>query len=261
MTESSIRLCFFIGSIIIFGLCEAFWPRRTIKTPRYHRWTKNYTFVILSSVIIRFVLPISATTAALIATEQDFGLFNWLTIPYPIQIILGIILLDLLIYTQHLIFHAIPILWRIHQVHHIDESIDSSTALRFHPLEFILSALIKLSFVLLIGIPWIAVICFEIILNSMAIFNHANLKLPLKLDALLRILFVTPDMHRIHHSTHQAEYHSNFGFNLSIWDKLFKTYTANPKESHESMPIGQPDFSNLERNTLWRLMLLPFKRK
>lgn len=261
MNETLIRLSLFIGSVLLFGLLEALLPRRPIQFRRFIRWTKNYAFVFISSLLMRFILPMSATGAALIASQSNFGLFHWVSLAYPLQIVLGIILLDLLIYTQHLIFHAVPILWRLHQVHHIDEAIDSSTALRFHPIEFLLSAIIKIACVFLFGIPWLAVISFEIILNSMAIFNHANLKLPLKLDKWIRVLFVTPDMHRIHHSVHRSEYHSNFGFNLSLWDKLFKTYTDSPKETHEMMKIGQLDYPNPKCNTFWKLMALPFKRK
>ncbi|MDQ6986571.1 MAG: sterol desaturase family protein, partial [Mariprofundaceae bacterium] len=174
-------------------------------------------------------------------------------------VVVSVLLLDLLIYAQHVLFHAVPVLWRLHKVHHADQEIDVSTGLRFHPIEILLSMLIKMAAVALIGAPVAAVFLFEIILNGMAMFNHSNVRLPLKLDIWLRRLLVTPDMHRVHHSVHQRETNSNYGFNLSIWDRLFGTYVAQPRDGHDDMRIGLPQFQSGRADSLVDLLKIPFK--
>ncbi|MFC0180486.1 sterol desaturase family protein [Thorsellia kenyensis] len=259
--ENLIRLSLFLLSVIIFGLLEYLFPSQKLKSTRFIRWSINYSCVIIASFLMRILLPISATGAAIIAEKSNIGLFNQFLLSSPVVVVISILLFDLLIYLQHLAFHAIPLFWRLHQVHHIDESIDTSTALRFHPLEFLFSMGIKIGFIFLLGIPFLAVLLFEIILNSMAIFNHANLKLPQKLDKYLRLFLVTPDMHRIHHSTLPSEFNSNFGFNLSVWDKLFKTYIQNPSVDTTLMPIGQKGFEDRNKTTLFKMLLHPINAR
>jgi len=255
MEESTLRLAIFIGLIIILGLGQWLFPRRKPNQSVAKRWITNFGLVILDSLIVRFIFGlILPVTIANWSQEQGLGLFNNLSLPSPLIIILSVIILDSLIYWQHRVFHQIPILWRLHRVHHYDTDYDLSTALRFHPIEIFLSILVKNIAIILLGAPAMAVIIFEILLNGMALFNHANIALPKSLDRMLRILVVTPDMHRVHHSTKAKEMHSNFGFNLSIWDKVFSSYIAQPADGHQKMSIGQPNSDELPTNNfIWLL--------
>ena len=205
------------------------------------------------------LVPVTAVGAALFSIFNQFGLFLWLELSLWPSIILSLVLLDLAIYWQHRIFHAIPRLWPIHRMHHTDTEFDVTTALRFHPVEILISILIKAAIIILIGAPVLAVIAFEIILNGTAMFNHGNIKLPAMVDKALRLVMVTPDMHRVHHAVHGAEYNTNYGFNLSIWDRLFSSYIAQPKDGHIKMQIGQPDYREQSETRLDKLLTQPFR--
>lgn len=262
MQESTLRLLIFFSLILILGIAQARYPRRkpTTSTPR--RWLTNFSIVILDSLLVRVLLGlILPTSVAAWAASENIGLLNQFQLPLWLAVAISIVILDAAIYWQHRIFHRIPMLWRLHRVHHYDADYDLSTALRFHPLEILLSVLIKNAVIVLSGAPVSAVILFEIILNGMALFNHANLALPLKADHLLRKLIVTPDMHRVHHSIHSREMHSNFGFNLSIWDRIFNSYTPQPKDGHTQMAIGQPGAGKLPTNNLIWLLGAALKQK
>ncbi|WP_417598681.1 sterol desaturase family protein [Oceanospirillum sp.] len=255
MEESTIRFTVFLSLIFILGVAQKLFPRRKLSQSQPKRWLTNFSLVILDSLIVRLTLGLLLPViVANWAQEQNIGLFNIANMPYALAAVISVFCLDALIYWQHRIFHRIPILWRLHRVHHYDADYDLSTALRFHPIEIILSVMVKNTAIILLGAPAAAVILFEIILNGMALFNHANLALPEKADRILRRFVVTPDMHRVHHSVYSDEMHSNFGFNLSIWDRLFSSYVPQPKDGHKKMRIGQPDAGKLPTNSLvWLL--------
>lgn len=261
MDEAQLRLMFFLGILLLMMLWEVATPKKTLRFSRT-RWPANLGLVALNTLLLRIVfrgvLPAGAIGAAWWAKQHGFGLFNMLHMPEPAMLILSVLLLDLAIYAQHVLFHTLPILWRLHMVHHTDRDIDVTTALRFHPIEIMLSMLIKISLVVLLGIPPLAVLVFEITLNGMAMFNHSNIALPVRLDNLLRSLLVTPDMHRVHHSVIRHETNSNFGFNLSCWDHLFGTYRAQPLAGHADMQIGLAHLQNAPTHRLSWLLGLPF---
>ncbi|WP_298258315.1 sterol desaturase family protein [uncultured Litoreibacter sp.] len=239
--EALIRLVVFVGLFSLFAALETFAPRRDRRQTRKARWTTNWAIIIIDSVTLRAMaifLPLLAVGAAYDAQTNGWGLFNTIELPSWIEIIFAILILDFAIWAQHLITHKVPLLWRLHQVHHADVDIDVTTAIRFHPIEIALSMLLKIGLVYLMGPAAVAVILFEIILNGTAMFNHANIKLPLRIDAIMRMVLVTPDMHRVHHSVHRHEHDSNYGFSLSIWDRMFRTYIAQPAEGHDDMKIG-----------------------
>lgn len=237
--EVFIRLGFFFSILLIMSLWEVFAPRRTLSVSKKTRWFSNLAIVILDSILIRLLFPMAAVGVAFFAKQHQMGLF-YVVFPFNemARIILSVIILDLVIYFQHLMFHAVPLFWRMHRMHHTDLDFDVTTGLRFHPFEIILSMLIKFAVILLIGAPALAVIIFEILLNATSMFNHGNVKMPFKLDKIIRLFIVTPDMHRVHHSDIVEETNSNFGFNLSLWDRIFGTYKAQPKRGHEAMTIG-----------------------
>lgn len=241
------------------ALAEALAPRRPLTQGR-KRWPANLAIVVLNSVMARMLVPAGATGAAVWAAEQQFGLLNIIALPEHVAVVIAVILLDLVIYAQHLLFHALPVLWRLHMVHHADRDIDVTTGLRFHPVEILLSMLIKMSCVVLLGAPALAVVVFEVLLNGMAMFNHANVKLPERLDVVLRLLLVTPDVHRVHHSIIRQETNSNYGFNLSIWDRLFGTYRAQPAKGHLNMTIGLEDLQQQPTHALVYMLRLPFRK-
>jgi len=232
--------------------------RRSLTTSKKKRWINNLGITFLNPLVLRVVFPVLALDMAVIAQKQGWGLLNIFDPPYWVAVVIGIVLLDLTIYLQHVMFHAIPILWRLHMVHHADLDYDVTTGLRFHPIEIVLSMVIKLSVVVVIGPPALAVIIFEIVLNSAAMFNHGNIRLSLKIDEILRYFIVTPDMHRVHHSVIIRETNSNFGFNLPWWDRLFGTYRSQPVKGHEGMTIGLSQFRDAKRLTLPWLLILPF---
>ncbi len=236
-------------------------PRRQLSVRRWRRWSSNIGLIVISNILIRLCVPILATGVAAFADHKGLGIFNILSLPLLLNIVLSVVLLDMLIYWQHVASHHFSFLWVFHKVHHCDRDIDVTTGVRFHPVEMVLSIAYKFLCILLIGPAVWAVVIFEIVLNASAMFNHANIRLPLKLDNLLRKFVVTPDMHRLHHSVVTAETNSNFGFNLSLWDRLFSTYTAQPKQGHVSMTIGLSEYQDQKPASIWWCLALPFNLK
>jgi len=260
MSETFIRLSVFLGALILFSGLEFIFPKKHRNLPRTKRWLTHIGFTIIDSFAVRLLGPFIALSVAVWANSKNIGLFNITELPAWIELLLAFILLDFAIYLQHIATHKIPILWRLHKVHHTDRDLDASSALRFHPIEIMLSMIYKCALVFLIGPAVVAVLVFEICLNASAIFNHANLALPLWLDKPLRLFIVTPDMHRIHHSVHPDETDRNFGFNFSIWDKVFRTYKAQPKDGHDKMVIGLSEHqSGAPAGLIWSLKL-PFAK-
>jgi len=261
--EATIRLIIFLGLFAVLAAAEALMPRRERSQKRSQRWVTNWGITIANTVTLRILalaMPLLAVGAAVDAQAQGWGLFNALTLPGWIEIVAAILVLDLIIWAQHLITHKIPVLWRLHRVHHADVDMDVTTAIRFHPVEIALSMLLKIGVVYVLGPAALAVILFEIILNGTAMFNHANIRLPLWLDAIVRRVLVTPDMHRVHHSIHRHEHDSNYGFALSIWDRMFGTYTAQPEAGHDDMTVGLEWQDDRPARLGWSLSL-PFARK
>lgn len=256
--EPWIRLCAFAGVLAVMMVWEVAWPRRRLAVSRGGRWFANLGIVALDAALLRLVFPVVAVGAALAAQAHGWGLFNMVAAPAWVAVPLSLVALDFAIWLQHLVFHRVPLLWRLHRMHHTDVDLDVTTALRFHPLEIALSMLIKMAIVVALGAPAAAVILFEVILNGMALFNHGNVRLPRTVDAVLRRAVVTPDMHRVHHSVHPEETNSNYGFNLSVWDRLFGTYRAQPRDGHETMTIGIESFRSARDRRLDRLLIQPF---
>jgi sterol desaturase/sphingolipid hydroxylase (fatty acid hydroxylase superfamily) len=257
--ELTIRLSAFLGIFALMALWEVAAPRRQRLIPRLQRWSANLGIVVLYTLLLRLLFPAAAVGMAAFASSQGWGLFNFLDWPFWLELVGAIVLLDLVIYLQHVMVHAIPLLWRLHRVHHADPEYDLTTGARFHPIEIILSMLIKMITIAALGPPLVAVVLFEVILNGMAMFNHANIKLPELLDRWLRRLVVTPDMHRVHHSMEPNETNSNFGFNLSIWDRLMGTYRAQPRLGQIDMQIGIASLRDPEVTTrLMGMLRIPF---
>lgn len=259
--EPWIRLGAFATVLLAVMLLEWLAPRRALVVPRAWRWSNNLALVIIDTLLARAVLPVAAVGTAVLAAEADWGLFNQLDLRAAWSVPLTLLALDFAVWAQHILFHRVPVLWRLHRVHHADIEIDASTGLRFHPLEIILSMLIKIAVVLALGAPAIAVLAFEVLLNATSLFNHSNLRLAPPLDGWLRSLVVTPDMHRVHHSWNPEETDSNFGFNLSVWDRLFGTYRAQPRDGHQKMTIGLHEFRDLGDLRLDRMLLQPFRER
>ena len=261
--EGLLRLSIFLGLFALFALAESLAPRRARVQPRSSRWLTNWSFTILNTLTLRLLaigLPLLAVGAALDAQAQGWGLFNALGWPVWLEFVLAVLILDCAIWAQHLITHKIPLLWRLHRVHHADRDMDVTTAVRFHPVEIALSMLLKIGLVYLLGPAAMAVLVFEVLLNGTAMFNHANIRLPRWADQLLRLVLVTPDMHRVHHSVHRSEHDSNYGFALSIWDRMFGTYIAQPREGHDDMTVGLDWQDDRPARLGWSLSL-PFVRK
>jgi len=256
--EVLIRLFSFALILAVMLALELALPRRTIFQPRSLRWTNNFAITILNSVMLRLLFPAATVSVALYVEESEFGLLAGLGIPDFISIPLAIVALDLITYAQHRLFHEVPLLWRFHRMHHSDVDIDVTTGLRFHPIEMVLSMIIKLLAIWLLGAPAIAVIFFEVILNAMSMFNHANFHLPEKTDEMLRKGIVTPDMHRVHHSIRVRETNSNYGFSLSCWDRLFDSYIAQPEGGHLEMDIGVAEFRETTDIRLDKILMQPF---
>jgi sterol desaturase/sphingolipid hydroxylase (fatty acid hydroxylase superfamily) len=260
-TELSIRLGCFLGVLIAMAGWELFLPRRALVVQKPWRWASNLSLVALNAGLARALIPITAAAAALVADARGWGLLQLVHWPFWLEVALAVAAFDLAIYLQHVMFHAVPLLWRLHMVHHADLDFDVTTGLRFHTLEILLSALIKLAVVLVLGPPVVAVVAFEVLLNGTSMFNHSNVKMPLWLDRLLRWFVVTPDMHRVHHSAIHRETNSNFGFNLPWWDYLLGTYRPQPQDGHEQMRIGLTTFSDERQvDRLPGILLLPFRR-
>lgn len=258
--EPGIRLGFFVGVFVLMALWELYAPRRAPTLSKAMRWGNNLGLVALNTVLLRLLFPAAAVGMAAFAAGEGWGLLNHFAVPYWLAVPLAVIALDFVIWLQHVMVHAIPVLWRLHRVHHADPDYDLTTGARFHPIEIILSMLIKFATIAVLGPPVVAVIIFEVLLNATAMFNHGNVRLPAKLDRVLRWIVVTPDMHRVHHSVEDDETNSNFGFNLPWWDRLFGTYRDQPRGGHEGMTIGIRGY-NQPRDASWLpgLMLLPFR--
>ena len=262
LTEGQFRFGLFVTVFVLMSLAEALMPRRERRFPRSRRWFTNLGILLsdyLATLIVFVVVPVTATVAAMWAETNQFGLFHWLSVPVWAQWIIGIAFLDFVIWGQHLVTHKVPVLWRIHRVHHTDEDLDASSAIRFHPVEIILSIFVKSAAVVLIGAPAIVVVVFEALVNGSALFNHANLKLPARLDRAIRLVFVTPDMHRVHHSVYNQETDSNYGFALSIWDRLFRTYVPEPRDGHDDMRVGLIEWQDGAPTKLMWSLALPFR--
>jgi sterol desaturase/sphingolipid hydroxylase (fatty acid hydroxylase superfamily) len=259
MDTERLRLIIFLFVFFALASAEYFKPFRQQERSRFQRWPSNLALTAFNSLLVKVLFPISAVGFAAYVEARGWGLFNQLDLPYILKIIASVIILDLIIYLQHVAFHYIPIFWRLHRMHHTDVDFDVTTGARFHPIEILVSMLIKLKAIALLGAAGEAILMFEIILNSAAMFNHSNITLPKKLDTLLRYFLVTPDMHRIHHSVVEAETNSNFGFNLSWWDKLFGTYLESPKDNPQTMPIGLDDFRAANESRLDQMLIQPFK--
>ncbi|HDZ79063.1 MAG TPA: sterol desaturase family protein [Gammaproteobacteria bacterium] len=260
--EKQIRMGFFLGVLIIMAFWEIATPRRQLTVSKTLRWTNNLGLVFFNSFILRLLFPAAAVGVAVTASQQGLGLFNVYELPLYVSVVASVVILDFVIYVQHVMVHAIPVLWRLHRVHHADPDIDVTTGARFHTLEIILSMLIKFATILLLGPPVVAVILFEIILNVTAMFNHSNVGLPPALDRVLRWIVVTPDMHRVHHSVEDDEANSNFGFSLTWWDRLFGTYRDQPRNGHKGMTIGIHKYHDT-KDISWitGILLLPFRGK
>ncbi len=258
--EDSTRLFAFAVIFAIFALAEFALPRRSLTANKPKRWLSNLTLVAINTIAMRFVAPTSLIAVADFARLNHWGLLNKVDLPVWFVVVLAVIALDFIIYLQHVLFHALPMLWRLHRVHHADLDLDVTTGLRFHTMEIALSLGIKFVAVLLLGAPPIAVLTFEVLLNGTSIFNHANLKLPIWLDRILRVVIVTPDMHRIHHSANADETNTNFGFNLPWWDYLLGTYLAKPAAPHVTMTLGLADVRDEETaDRLPAMLAMPFR--
>ncbi len=258
--EIWLRLGSFIGVLLLMLGWERLAPRRPPPPDNWRRRLTNLALVVCNSLLVRLLAPIAAVGVAIEAARRGWGLLHWLEPSQLPGIVLAVVLLDLAIYVQHVVFHHVPVLWRLHRVHHTDLALDATTGLRFHPLEILLSLSIKMLVVLLLGAPVIAVVIFEILLNVMAVFNHANVRLPGGLDRALRALVVTPDMHRVHHSVIKTETNSNYGFNLSGWDRLFHTYRPEPRDGQLGMTIGLAEYRDPRLLGLPGLLRQPFLR-
>jgi sterol desaturase/sphingolipid hydroxylase (fatty acid hydroxylase superfamily) len=257
--EPLIRLGGFAGVLLILFLAEALAPRRKLKLDRLIRWPGNLGIGLVNTLVVRLILPASAVGIAALAQQANIGLLNQSALPALPNLLLACIVLDAVIYVQHRAMHRFPLLWRLHRMHHVDTDIDVTTALRFHPLEIVLSMLIKIAAIVLLGAPPEAVLMFEVALNACAMFNHANLNLPQWLDGPLRLLIVTPDMHRIHHSVRQQETNSNYGFSVSLWDRLFGTYTAEPEGGQTGFTTGLPGYAAKDGARIDRMLVDPLK--
>jgi sterol desaturase/sphingolipid hydroxylase (fatty acid hydroxylase superfamily) len=261
-TETLIRASAFLVVFALLAITEILAPRRRLSVSKVRRWFANLTIVSLNPLSVALVFPLLPIGLALLASEQNWGLLNQWAMPYPIfyllKIIIGFLILDFTVYTQHVLHHALPSLWRLHMVHHADLDFDLTTGLRFHPIEIVISMAIKLAAVAVFGVPPVAVLIFEVALNATSMFNHSNIRIPVKVDQALRLMVVTPDMHRVHHSVIIQETNSNFGFNLPWWDRLFGTYKDQPDKGHTDMVIGLAQFRDQQKLSLPRLLILPF---
>ncbi len=254
--ETALRMGIFISILLIMMLAECLFPRKQRTLPRARRWTSNLLLIAIDGIFVKLVFPIVAVGVAVMAEQKGWGVLNWTNLPYWAELILTIIILDMMIYWQHVASHHIPFLWALHKVHHADRDIDVTTGSRFHPLEIGFSMLYKMVLVALLGAPVLAVIIFEIILNGCAMFNHSNVKLSLGFDRMLRRFIVTPDMHRVHHSAVPSETNCNYGFSLSLWDRLFGSYTPEPRAGHDEMVIGLTEYQTRgPASLIWSLML------
>ncbi len=261
--EATLRLAVFGGMLLAMIAAERLAPRRTLTQGVVARWFRNLSIVVLNTLVLRlgfFFLPTLAVGFAFLMADRSIGLFNLVDLPPVLEVVVAVLLLDLAIWAQHVAFHKVPLFWRLHRVHHADMDIDVTTGLRFHPVEIILSMVFKFAVIALLGPAAVAVLLFEVVLNGAAMFNHANLRLPGWLERPLRRVIVTPDFHRVHHSVVPAETDSNYGFNLTLWDRLFGTMTPQPRAGHDGMEIGLADYREGARQGLGWMLVLPFRR-
>lgn len=259
VNEPILRLSAFLGVLVAMAVWEAAAPRRRLTAPKGTRWVSNLALVALNTAVLRLLFPLAGVGFAMVAQERGWGLGPMLGASSWAWGVVCVVALDAAVWAQHVAFHRVPVLWRLHRMHHADLDIDVTTGLRFHPVEIVLSMLIKFAVIATLGAPPEAVLVFEILLNATAMFNHANVRLPARLDAVVRLVVVTPDMHRVHHSSDPSETHTNFGFNLSIWDRLAGLYTPQPKRGHEGMTIGLPIFRDPGELRLDRMLTQPFR--
>lgn len=259
--EPAVRFGFFAGILAAMALWEGLAPRRPLTTSKKSRWLANLGIVSLDTGLLRLLFPFGAAGVALFAERQGWGLLSQFSYPPGVKILFGVLALDFVIYLQHAVFHGLPALFRLHMMHHTDLDFDVTTGVRFHPVEILLSMGIKIAAIAALGAPALAVLIFEILLNGTSLFNHGNVRLPARIDRWLRLLVVTPEMHRVHHSVIIRETNSNFGFNFPWWDRLLGTYRAQPAAGHEGMTIGLSHFRDARQLTLFRLLLLPFTGK
>ncbi|MGM0412418.1 MAG: sterol desaturase family protein [Pseudomonadota bacterium] len=258
--EPTIRLSAFIGIFALMAAWEVFAPRRARLLTRAVRWTNNITLVVGNTILLRLIFPAAAVGVAAFAASEGWGLFHLWGVPWWLAVIAGVLLMDFAIWVQHVMFHAIPALWRVHRMHHADLDFDLTTGARFHPIEILLSMVIKFGVIILLGVPVVAVVLFEVLLNATAMFNHSNIRMPLAVDRIVRLFVVTPDMHRVHHSVEGDEANSNFGFNFPWWDRLLGTYRDQPRAGHEGMTIGLHNIREVrECDYLPGMLVLPFK--
>ncbi len=257
--EPYIRLGAFLGVFAAMALWEFMAPRRRLSVSRWVRWPNNLAVTAVNTGLVRIVFPTAAVGLALVGEARGWGLLNAVELPSWMKIAIAVVALDLVIYLQHVMFHAVPAFWRLHRMHHADLDIDVTTGARFHPVEILLSMLIKLATVAALGAPALAVLIFEVLLNATSMFNHSNVRMPATLDRVLRWIVVTPEMHRVHHSILPYETNSNFGFNAPWWDRLFGTYRAQPEAGHEGMTIGLTQFREPRELWLHRLLLQPLR--
>lgn len=256
--EELYRLGIFLTLFGLFAVWEILKPRKKRVGNKGVRWFSNLALVSMNTLLVPVIVPIVALTMASLAGERGWGLLNNYEVPYPVSVILSVIILDFIIYLQHIMFHAVPVLWRLHRVHHSDVDLDVTSGTRFHLIEIVISMMIKVGAISLLGPPVFAVLLFEVLLNGTAMFNHANIRLPLPVDRVLRLFVVTPDMHRIHHSVINEELNTNFGFNLPWWDYICGTYRAQPVQGHDGMTIGVDRFRSTRDQYPDRLLLQPF---
>ena len=255
--ENLIRLTCFFGVFTLMAVWELISPQRPPIMNKPRRWFANIAITLLNTLLVRILFPTGAVGLAFAITGKGWGMLNLMDLPGWIGIIVAVVALDLIIYIQHVVFHALPILWRFHMVHHADLDIDVTTGNRFHPIEILLSMVIKIASVALIGASPLSVLIFEVLLNATSMFNHSNVSMPKYIDRILRLIIVTPDMHRIHHSVIRHETNSNFGFNIPWWDRIFGTYRHDPAEGHKGMTIGLNQFQNPDKHTLVWMLTLP----
>jgi sterol desaturase/sphingolipid hydroxylase (fatty acid hydroxylase superfamily) len=259
--EPTVRLICFATVLAVMGIWEQVAPRRQRYFARADRWSVNVALALASTVLVRTGVPVAAVGVATWSHEAGLGLLHLLDLPALPRFVIAIVMLDCAIYWQHRVFHRLPWLWRLHRIHHADLELDVTTGIRFHPLEIVLSALIKVAIVVLMGAPAAAVVAFEVLLNATSMFNHANIRLPALADRVVRQILVTPDMHRVHHSVHEAETNSNFGFNLTWWDHLFGSYTNQPRDGHATMQLGLHAFRERANQRFGALLMQPWQRR
>ncbi|MBJ7265416.1 sterol desaturase family protein [Idiomarina abyssalis] len=266
MSETLWRLSVFIGVLLVMVLWEFLAPKRKPRYSRKQRWPANLAIVAVDTLLLRVIAPVGLTGIALRASEQEWGLFHYLSstagneLPFWFVVLVSLVALDIVLYWQHRLFHRIPVLWRMHRVHHADPDFDVTTGLRFHPAEIVLSFFIKASAILVLGAPALAVIVFEIILNACSLFNHGNVALPTSLERAARKVLITQELHRIHHSVEKEETNSNYGFSVSWWDHLFGSFTSKPKAGSDQVDIGLKEYRDASITTkLWGLLKIPFR--